>query len=61
MGPLYVQVFIPSQEFTIVSYCQVSQAVHNGVDIVMKHGIESLNQYFHEMILVDCVRSWIYY
>ena len=27
MGLLYVQVFIPSQEFNIVPYCQVSQAV----------------------------------
>ena len=61
MGPLCVQVFIPSQEFKIVPYYQVSQAVHIGVNIAMKHAVESLNQYFHEMILVDCIRSWIYY
>ena len=40
-----ITVLITFLEFKIVPCLQVSQVVHNGVDIVMNHTVESLNQY----------------
>ena len=58
MEPLYFQVLIIFLEFKIVPCRQVSQAVQNGVDLVISHAIESLNQYFHQIIMMGKWRMY---